>query len=148
MTEILFYHLSQSTLEDALPPLLEKSLERGWTCVVQCGGADKMNALNTHLWTYKDESFLAHGLEDDHATEHPIVLTQTQANPNKAAIRFLVDGAEPPDLGNYTRAVMMFDGYNNEEVAAARTHWKSFKSAGHTVTYWQQEENRRWTKKA
>ena len=37
MAEVLFYHLTESTLEDALPPLLEKSLERGWRAVVQTG---------------------------------------------------------------------------------------------------------------
>ena len=30
MTEVLFYHLQNMTLESVLPPLLEKSLERGW----------------------------------------------------------------------------------------------------------------------
>ena len=30
MAEILFYHLTESTLEEALPGLLEKSVERGW----------------------------------------------------------------------------------------------------------------------
>ena len=36
MTEVLFYHLQNMSLESVLPPLLEKSLERGWR-VVQAG---------------------------------------------------------------------------------------------------------------
>jgi DNA polymerase-3 subunit chi len=35
MTEVLFYHLTESKLEDALPPLLDKSVERGWRVAVQ-----------------------------------------------------------------------------------------------------------------
>ena len=35
MTEILFYHLERQPLEDVLPRLLERSLERGWKVVVQ-----------------------------------------------------------------------------------------------------------------
>jgi hypothetical protein len=35
MTEVLFYHLQDVSLENVLPPLLEKSLERGWRVVVQ-----------------------------------------------------------------------------------------------------------------
>jgi len=35
MTEVLFYHLQNMSLESVLPPLLEKSLERGWRVVVQ-----------------------------------------------------------------------------------------------------------------
>jgi hypothetical protein len=30
MAEVLFYHLTESTLQDALPGLLERSLGRGW----------------------------------------------------------------------------------------------------------------------
>src|ERR1700751_1009318 len=35
MTEVLFYHLQNMSLESVLPPLLEKSLERGWRVVVE-----------------------------------------------------------------------------------------------------------------
>ena len=35
MAEVLFYHLTESKLEEALPPLLEKSVERGWKVAVQ-----------------------------------------------------------------------------------------------------------------
>ena len=34
MTEVLFYHLQNMSVENVLPPLLEKSLERGWRDVV------------------------------------------------------------------------------------------------------------------
>ena len=52
MTEVLFYHLTESTLEDALPGLLEKSLERGWKAVVQTGTEERRDALDAHLWTF------------------------------------------------------------------------------------------------
>ena len=37
MTEVRFYHLQRKTLEQALPQLLEKTLERGWRAVVMAG---------------------------------------------------------------------------------------------------------------
>ena len=37
MTEILFYHLEAQPLEKVLPVLLEKSLERGWSAIVEAG---------------------------------------------------------------------------------------------------------------
>jgi DNA polymerase-3 subunit chi len=63
MAEALFYHLTESTLEEALPPLLEKSLERGWRAVVQVASPERRDALDQHLWTYRDDSFLAHGAD-------------------------------------------------------------------------------------
>lgn len=149
MAEVLFYHLTESTLEDALPPLLEKSLGRGWRAVVQTGSDERRDALDVHLWTFRDDSFLAHGLDGaPHATEQPVLLTSGTGNANAASIRFLVDGAEPPEIEGYERAVFMFDGHDEAQLAAARGHWKTMKAAGHAVTYWQQGPDRRWERKA
>lgn len=149
MTEILFYHLTESALEDALPGLLERSLGRGWQVVVQTGSEERRDALDQLLWTFRDDSFLAHGTDrEPHAGDQPVLLTVTDANPNDAQIRFLVDGAAPSDLSGYQRAVFMFDGHDAAQVASAREHWKAMKSAGHDVTYWQQTPDRRWERKA
>ncbi|MGB3391075.1 MAG: DNA polymerase III subunit chi [Pseudaminobacter sp.] len=149
MTDVLFYHLTESTLEDALPGLLERSVQRGWRVVVQAGSEERRNALDTHLWTFRDESFLAHAPDSEpHAAEQPILLTTSVENRNDAQVRFLVDGAAPPDLGAYERAVFMFDGHDAAQLEAAREHWKTMKAAGHTVTYWQQTADRRWERKA
>ena len=58
MTEILFYHLQRQPLEKVLPPLLENSLERGWRVVVQAASDERVEALDAHLWTYRDDAFL------------------------------------------------------------------------------------------
>lgn len=149
MAEVLFYHLTESTLEDALPGLLERSVGRGWRAVVQTGGEERRDALDQHLWTFRDDSFLAHGTDrEPYAAEQPVLLTTGEANANGAAIRFLVDGAVPPDLAGYERAVFLFDGHDAEQLETARGHWKAMKAAGHTVTYWQQGADRRWERKA
>jgi DNA polymerase-3 subunit chi len=149
MTEILFYHLTESTLEDALPSLLERSIGRGWRAVVQTGSEDRRDALDQHLWTFRDDSFLAHASDREaFPAEQPILLTTGDGNQNDAQIRFLVDGAEPPDLGGYERAVFLFDGHDTTQVEAARQHWKTMKTAGHAVTYWQQTADKRWERKA
>ena len=57
MTEVLFYHMQSRTLEQALPPLLTKCLERGWRVVVQAATEERVEALDGHLWTYDDQSF-------------------------------------------------------------------------------------------
>ncbi|GAA2850172.1 DNA polymerase III chi subunit [Aminobacter aminovorans] len=149
MAEVLFYHLTESTLEDALPGLLERSLQRGWKAVVQCGSEERRDALDQHLWTFRDDSFLAHGSDREaHAADQPVVLTVTEDNPNAAEIRFLVDGAVPPDITPYQRAVFLFDGHDAAQLEGAREHWKTMKSAGHAVTYWQQGADKRWERKA
>jgi DNA polymerase III subunit chi len=146
MTEILFYHLKGQSLEQVLPPLLQKSLERGWRVVVQASSDERVDALDAHLWTWRDDAFLPHGTSrDSEAAEHPIVLTANAENPNGAAVRFLVDGANlAADAGNYQRIVLLFDGDDPEAVEMARMRWNEAKASGAEVTYWKADENGRW----
>jgi len=149
MADILFYHLTESTLEEALPGLLERSVDRGWRAVVQTGTEERRDALDQHLWVFRDDSFLAHATDREaYPTEQPILLTTGEGNQNAAQVRFLVDGANPPELSGYERAVFLFDGHDAAQLQAARGHWKTMKEAGHAVTYWQQTPDRRWERKA
>ena len=150
MTEVLFYHLTESTLEEALPGLLERTLQRGWRAVVQTASAERREALDARLWTFRDDSFLAHGCDHEpHAPSQPILLTTGSGNPNAAEVRFLVDGAAPPpETGGYVRLVFMFDGHDEAQLEGARREWKVQKAAGHEVTYWQQTSDRRWVRKS
>jgi DNA polymerase-3 subunit chi len=146
MTEILFYHLKGQTPEQILPALLQKSLERGWRVVVQASSDERIEALDAHLWTWRDDAFLPHGTwRDAEVAEQPIVLTVNADNPNGAAVRFLVDGASMAgDAAAYERVILLFDGDDPEAVETARTRWSEAKSAGVEVTYWQSDENGRW----
>ena len=150
MTEVLFYHLQRQPLEKVLPQLLEKSLERGWRVVVQASSDERVDALDAHLWTYRDDNFLAHGTyREGEAAMQPVLLTVNDDNPNGANVRFLIDGAPVPlDAAVYQRIVLLFDGEDDEAVAAARARWTEAKTSGFEVTYWQAGENGRWEKKA
>jgi DNA polymerase III subunit chi len=147
MTEILFYHLKGRTLEQVLPSLLQKSLERGWRVVVQASSEERVEMLDAHLWTWRDDAFLPHGTWRDgqEASEQPILLTVDEHNPNGAAARFLVDGASMPgDAASYERVVMLFDGDDPDALQTARARWSEAKAAGFDVTYWQIDEKGRW----
>lgn len=147
-TEVLFYQLGRQPLDNVLPGLLEKTLERGWRAVVQAGSPERAEALDALLWTYSEESFLPHGAASDgHASRQPIYLTAAEDNPNAASVRFLVDGADCADLAAYRRVVYLFDGQDEDARARARERWKTAKAQGFAVTYWLQNERGRWEKK-
>jgi DNA polymerase-3 subunit chi len=149
MTEVLFYHLEHQPLERVLPSLVEKTLERGWRAVVQAGSEERVEALDTLLWTYREESFLPHGTRRDGKPElQPVYLTAHEDNPNGATVRFLVDGAETSNPTAYARVVYLFEGRDAAAVERAREQWKDAKAAGCEVTYWQQSPEGRWEKKA
>ncbi|UPJ39671.1 DNA polymerase III subunit chi [Bradyrhizobium sp. 40] len=149
MTEVLFYHLQNMTVENVLPPLLEKSLERGWRVVVQSTSPERADTLDAHLWTYRDDSFLPHATwRVSDAADQPIVLAVEEDNPNGANVRFLVDSAAlPQDAQGYERMVLLFDGDDPDALAFARSAWADCKARGFDVTYWQADERGRWQKR-
>ena len=147
--DVLFYHLEYQPLERVLPGLLEKTLERGWRAVVQTGSIERAEALDQSLWTYRDDSFLAHGTaKTGNPADQPVFLTADDSNPNAAGVRFLVDGAKASNFTGAERLVFMFDGHDADALASAREQWKAAKAAGCAVTYWQHTEAGRWEKKA
>jgi DNA polymerase-3 subunit chi len=149
MTEVLFYHLQDMSVENVLPPLLEKSLERGWRVVVQSTSLERTEALDAHLWTYREDSFLPHATwQAADVEDQPIVLSMEDGNPNRANIRFLIDNAAlPVDSASYERMVLLFNGDDQDALNAARAIWTDCKSRGFDVTYWQADELGRWRRR-
>ena len=148
-TEVNFYHLTRSSLEDALPRLLAKTLQAGERAVVMVGSPERVEALNTRLWTFDEGSFLPHGsARDGEADRQPVWLTHLDENPNGAAFLFVADRARSERVGDYKRCFELFDGRDDEAVTQSREQWKAYKAAGHTIAYWQQTESGGWEKKA
>ena len=116
--------------------------------VVQVGSDERLEALNTHLWTYDDATFLPHGAASDgNPADQPIWLTTGVDNPNGATVRFFVDRAVTETFSGYDRLVFLFDAADPEAVQIARETWKAARAApGAEATYWRQDENGRWAK--
>ena len=150
MSECLFYHLERRSLEDVLPGLVEKSLQRGWRAAIKTDSSERSDALDSLLWTYDDQSFLPHAqLGDGDAAGQPVLITVEEGNPNAAEIVFYVGGALPPDwgtLGALARIVLLFDGRDGAALDMARAAWKEAKGAGHDVTYWKESPSGKFEK--
>ena len=149
MTEIRFYHLTRGSLEDVLPRMLDLTLGRGKRAVVLLGSAERVEALNAHLWTFDQDSFLPHGsARDGNAARQPVWLTHLDENPNVATYLFVADGAKSERVADYERVSEIFDGRDDTAVTDARARWTAYKTAGHAIEYWQQGERGGWEKKA
>jgi DNA polymerase-3 subunit chi len=154
MTETLFYHLERRSLDDVLPGLIERTLERGWRALIKADSADRASSLDTLLWTYDDQTFLPHAqVGDGDAKRQPVLITTEDENANAANVLFLVGGAEPPawngaEANALTRIVLMFDGRDADSLTRARAAWKEAKAAGHDATYWKEMPTGKFEKQA
>ena len=148
-TEVNFYHLTRSSLEDTLPRLLAKTLQAGERAVVMLGSPERVDALNIHLWAFDPNGFLPHGAaRDGDADRQPVWLTHLDENPNGAGYLFVADHARSGRVADYKRCFELFDGRDDAAVADARERWKIYKAAGHVMAYWQQTDSGGWEKKA
>ena len=151
MSRVDFYHLQRTSVEQSLPKLLEKAYATGNNVIVKIGNEDRVEFINTALWTYDEQSFLPHGSKKDgHADSQPIWLTSNDDNPNNAVMLFLVDGAtiDIDRVSQFERIFNMFDGGSPESLEQSRNLWKEIKTAGHDCYYWQQDETGGWKQKA
>ncbi len=143
--EVWFYQLERTGLEQVLPELLEKTMARGWRAQVRAPARDRIDQLDAWLWAWREDSFLAHGADDEPmADRQPVLLTTGAENLNDAQALFLVDGAEPGDLSPFERCIVIFDGREEAALTQARNRWKTFKAGGSPVTYWRQAEGKGW----
>jgi DNA polymerase-3 subunit chi len=147
--EVWFYHLERTGLDQALPELLDKTLARGWRALVRATSTDRIEHLDSWLWSYRDDSFLPHGVDGEpDAERQPILLTAETHNPNNAQALFLIDGAEPGALDGFSRCLVLFDGKDADQLALARQQWSALKADGAHLAYWKQGERGGWEKQA
>ena len=152
MPEFGFYHLTRSPLEQALPRLLEKMLATGKRSLLRLGQKERLEYIDRALWTYRPDSWLPHGTDDEpYAEFQPILLSTKSAardtpNPNAAAYLMLIDGADATDADEFERVLEIFDGNNQTAVQAARQRWVWARSKDFDCVYWQQNERGGWRK--
>jgi DNA polymerase-3 subunit chi len=148
MTEIRFYHLLKTPEAQALPQIAMKAWQAGARVVVKASDTAHVNTLNDALWTYKADSFLPHGTgQDGDASKQPVYLTAGDDNPNGAKTLILATGCTHDNVQAYDLCCAMLDGHNEAQITEARTRWKEYRHAGHSVSYWQQTDQG-WEKKA
>lgn len=153
---ISFYHLTATPPERALPRLLEKIVSVGFRVALTAASDERAQQLDQLLWTYDPGSFLPHGREGHGNEEFQPILITSQFSPRlrgeleggdaTRSLLFITDGRKAE--GNFERVVDMFDGSDENAVAAARARWAEYKNAGHELTYFKQTPQGSWEKAA
>jgi len=150
MSRIDFYHLQKDTLEQALPKLVLKAYETGKNIKITVGNELRVDSINTLLWTFDEESFIAHGTKKDGMSEmQPVYISADDDIPNNATFLFLADGADlsVENIHSFDRIFYLFDGHNENELAKARSVWKMCTQENMERHYWQQNTQAKWEEK-
>jgi len=135
--EIWFYHLERSTLEQVLPTLLERTLQRGWRALIRGATSHRLDDIDELLWT-----------DGDHAARQPVLLSESGENLNGAQALFIVDDSELGAMQEFARCFIIFDGRDEQALNHARGRWRTLKADGADLAYWKQSDEGRWEKAA
>jgi DNA polymerase-3 subunit chi len=140
-----FYHCTRSRPFDVVPVLAGKAIEAGHRVLVHSADGGELDALDSHLWTYDPSSFLPHGR--DNPAMQPVLLSDDFAPANGADLLISVGGKLPGDPAAFARVLYLFDGNDEDSLAAARAHWRALKAReGVQPIYWTQGEKGGWQK--
>ncbi len=143
-----FYHLEGSTIEGVLPGLLEKTLAKGWRALVKLP-KDQLETMDDHLWTFRDDSFLPHGRDDEPMGDwQPVLLSHDIDDAKGFDAVFFIGGTDIADMAGVSRAMVMINGRSETDVTKERARWKALKAKGAALSYWQQTDRGGWEKKA
>ncbi len=149
MTAIHFYHLTTSSMNIALPNLLEKAYSGGYRTLLLAENADRMEQINQLLWSYHPLSFLPHGsLKEPHQAMQPILVSDRLENGNNANVLFITSGLHLEHTEGYERIIDMFDGNDDYALGQARARWKAYKDSGAELVYNKQTSGGGWEKAA
>lgn len=144
-----FYHLLNSPLDKVLPALAERVYALDKRLLIKTSLTEQAEYVNTLLWTYRNDSWLPHGTENDGSeADQPVFITTQDVNPNGACVIMLLDGGTVDEIRGFERCLNLFNGRDESSVQAARELWKAVVAAGFEAYYWQQDERGKWEMKA
>lgn len=144
-----FYHLLNSPLDKVLPALAERVYALDKRLLIKTSLSEQAEYVNTLLWTYRNDSWLPHGTENDgNESDQPVFITTQDINPNAASVVMLLDGGTIDEIRGFERCLNLFNGRDEGSVQAARELWKAVVGAGFEAYYWQQDERGKWEMKA
>ena len=148
MSEVFFYHLTKTTLEIALPKILERALSEKWSIEIRTSANTNLDEISNAIWRGPEESFLPHCLEDhEDLQDYPIVLCKSPLKDWRDCL-IVVGQADlkENEVKNYKRICLIFDAKIEVELSKARKSWKKLSEEGINTSYWAEDKGR-WVKK-
>ena len=148
MSEVFFYHLTKTTLEIALPKILERALSEKWSIEIRTSANTNLDEISNAIWRGPEESFLPHCLEDhEDLQDYPIVLCKSPLKDWRDCL-IIVGQADlkENEVKNYKRICLIFDAKIEVELSKARKSWKKLSEEGINTVYWAEDKGR-WVKK-
>lgn len=148
MTEVNFYHITQTPLEKCLPQLVTKIYNAGFKSLVIFKDQEILDIYNKLFWTAGRISFLPHASYDEAQSERqPVLLTIDDKNLNNANLKLIVGAAKFDNDNLPEKLLFIFNGNDSEELKFARQQYVDLKKQNFKIKYYQQTDKNGWVLK-
>ncbi|MEO0501435.1 MAG: DNA polymerase III subunit chi [Pseudomonadota bacterium] len=144
--QVGFYHCTRNAPLAVVPRLAAKAVAAGHRILVHAGPA--ADDVDEALWAFDPGSFLPHGRAggDDDANQ-PILIADGFDGANAADLAIAMAGRLPGADAGFARVLYLFDGGDDDAVAAARRHWKALSARDDVEAVYWAEGERGWEKR-
>ena len=150
LKHIDFYQQAGDEIPQLAAQLADKCVSSGKKLMIYCL-KEQASAVSRALWVLQDQSFLAHGIDnqDGHEFADIWISTDVNSNPINAEYAMPLSGVILPDMSQFERHFILFNGKDEAALKMAREQWKEFAQdyKGH-CRYFAKSEEGRWEPKA
>jgi DNA polymerase-3 subunit chi len=136
MTQVDFYILKDS--QPAAQALLtcrlsEKAFKQGHQVFINTASGQQLKQLDDMLWTFRDGSFLPHGVyEEDTDSTHPVLLGHDVEPDGPSDVLVNLSNEVPAFFSRFNRVAELVGGDETQR-AAARERYRFYKDRGYTL---------------
>lgn len=136
MSRVDFYEAKGRRWETALCQVVEQAWEAGTRVYVWAASEAHAREVDELLWTFRDESFVPHGLwQGEAGLDEAVAVGWKPGNPNGAVCLVLAWDATPAEAAGYER-VADFAAVDVPDLKeAGRRRYRSFQQAGFDVVF-------------
>ena len=139
MTRVDFYILPEAakrTSDQVLCSLTGKAWKQGKSVYIHTESSERSSRLDNLLWTFKDTSFLPHGLVDQTDQEKtPILIGHEDPPDDLHDIMINMTSSVPLFFGRFDRLIEIVDQASqaNDSRDKARDRYKFYQERGYTL---------------
>jgi DNA polymerase-3 subunit chi len=136
MTQVDFYILKDS--QPAAQALLtcrlsEKAFKQGHQVFINTASGQQLKQLDDMLWTFRDGSFLPHGVYEEGAdSTHPVLLGHGVEPEGPSDVLVNLSNEVPAFFSRFNRVAELVGG-DEAQRTAARERYRFYKDRGYTL---------------
>ncbi len=131
--KVTFYDIAPEQVLALVAKLAQAAWDKEKRLVIRCSDPHQAKAVDDHLWTFRDESFIPHEVVDGGALRDPharIVITTRDEQPIAGDILLQLAPTELGFAATFAHVIDLVDHADEARLAASRQRYRAWAESG------------------